>query len=109
MNAMELSEFHKEALENVTETEATMRLAATAAELCEATLFEAEVAVLARQADLVHAEFHAELIKRDLGDASEMCTLANQRIAHADEAAAKARVSMLSAQLRALGLRRNCA
>ena len=99
---MELSEFQ-------TETEATMRLAATAAELREATLFEAEAAVLARQADLVHAEFHAEQIKIDLGKLPEMCTLANQRIAHADEAAAKARVSMLSAQLRALGLRRNCA
>ncbi len=106
---MELSEFHKKALENVTETETTMRLAAKAAELREATLFEAEVAVLAREADLVHAEFHVEQIKRDLGGASEMCTLVNQRIAHADEAAAKARVSMLSAQLRALGLRRNCA
>ena len=53
MNAMELSEFHKEALENVTETETTtiinLRLEMKADELREATLFEAEVAVLARR------------------------------------------------------------
>jgi hypothetical protein len=113
MAAMELSEFHKEALENVTETETTtiinLRLEMKADELREATLFEAEVAVLAREADLVLAELHAEHLKRDRGSASDMCPRANQRIAHADEAAAKARVSLLSAELRALGLRRNCA
>ena len=57
MNAMELSEFHKEALENVTETETTtiinLRLEMKADELREATLFEAEVAVLAREADIM--------------------------------------------------------
>jgi hypothetical protein len=109
MNAMELSEFHKEALENVTETETTLRLERKADELREATLFEAEVAVLAREADLVLADLHAEQLKRDRGSASYIDPRANQRIAHADEAAAKARVSLLSAELRALGLRRNCA
>ena len=42
-----------------------------AAELREATLVEAEVAVLAREADLVHAELHAEQLKRDRGSASD--------------------------------------
>jgi hypothetical protein len=64
----------------------------------------AEAAVLARAADLAQAESKAEACKADYGGCEH--PLYNQRIAHADEAAAKARENLAKAKLKALQLRR---
>jgi hypothetical protein len=62
-----------------------------------------EAAVLARAADLAQAESKAEVLA-DYGGCEH--PLYNQRIAHADEAAAKARENLAKAKLKALQLRR---
>ena len=69
---------------------------------------EADAVVLARAADLAWAESQAAQVKRDYDDEHGKCEhpLYNQRIAHADEAVAKARVSLRRAELTALQLRR---